>query len=152
MPVTRSRNGIHEMLALDQTNTARFLFGEDEPVTSPEIKGYHFAMDATDDNFPILVRQNEHPSGVSYSNSVQRLGIHKANAVCSCPLRPLLSIWQTRTSVNRARMAGQRLLRVIAPPARSRVSRQTQRCREPPLPSWQNRPSTRVRHTDSLWI
>lgn len=56
MPVTRSRNGMHEMLSLDQTNTARFLFGEEEGgTTSPDVNNY-LDMNATENNFPILVR------------------------------------------------------------------------------------------------
>jgi hypothetical protein len=68
MPVTRSRNGMHEMLALDQTNTARFLFGEDEGATSPDVKNY-LQMNATDDKFPILVRRDEYPGVVDLPNS-----------------------------------------------------------------------------------
>jgi hypothetical protein len=64
MPVTKSRNGMHEMLSLDQTNTARFLFGEEEGATSPEVNNY-LQMNATDDNFPILVRREEYPGLVS---------------------------------------------------------------------------------------
>jgi len=64
MPVTRSRNGMHEMLSLDQTNTARFLFGEDEGSTSPDVKNY-LQMNATDDKFPIHVRREEYPGVVS---------------------------------------------------------------------------------------
>ena len=64
MPVTRSRNGMHEMLSIDQTNTARFLFGEDEGATSPDVKSY-LQMNATEDKFPILVRRDEYPGLVS---------------------------------------------------------------------------------------
>ena len=64
MPVTRSRNGMHEMLSLDQTNTARFLFGEEENPSASDVKSY-LQMDATDDRFPILVRRDEHPGQVS---------------------------------------------------------------------------------------
>jgi hypothetical protein len=53
MPVTKSRNGMHD-LSLDQTNTARFLFGDDEEQLS-DAKSF-LQMNATDDNFPILVR------------------------------------------------------------------------------------------------
>jgi len=67
MPVTRSRNGMHEMLSLDQTNTARFLFGEDDGgATSPDVKSY-LQMNATEDKFPILVRRDEFPGVVSFS-------------------------------------------------------------------------------------
>ena len=62
MPVTKSRNGMHEMLSLDQTNTARFLFGEEEGTTS-DVKNY-LQMNATDDKFPILVRREDYPGVV----------------------------------------------------------------------------------------
>lgn len=55
---------MHEMLSLDQTNTARFLFGEEEGSTSPDVKNY-LQMNATDDKFPILVRRDEYPGVVS---------------------------------------------------------------------------------------
>jgi hypothetical protein len=64
MPVTKSRNGMHEMLSLDQTNTARFLFGDDESATpTPDVKNY-LQMNATDDNFPILVKRDGFPGVV----------------------------------------------------------------------------------------
>lgn len=51
MPATRSRNGLYDS-GLDQTNTTRFLFGDDEPSA--------FARGATpDNNFPTLVRHND---------------------------------------------------------------------------------------------
>jgi hypothetical protein len=71
MPVTRSRNGMHEMLSLDQTNTARFLFGEEDGATSPDVKNY-LQVNATDDNFPILVRREEYPGLVSTFTSSRR--------------------------------------------------------------------------------
>jgi hypothetical protein len=51
MPVTRSRNGLYD-INLDQTNTTRFLFGDDEPNalhrgTTPDV------------NFPTLVRRED---------------------------------------------------------------------------------------------
>lgn len=51
MPVTRSRTGFYDT-NLDQTNTTRFLFGDDEPhhLTS----GY-----APDESFPTLVRRDD---------------------------------------------------------------------------------------------
>ncbi|KAJ6783459.1 hypothetical protein PWT90_04364 [Aphanocladium album] len=51
MPVTRSKNGLYEV-NLDQTNTARFLFGEDEPSAFPR-------RDTPDHNFPTLVRRDD---------------------------------------------------------------------------------------------
>ncbi len=69
MPVTRSRNGMHEMLSLDQTNTARFLFGEEEGgTTSPDVTNY-LEMNTTDNNFPILVRNQDYPSQVCSLNA-----------------------------------------------------------------------------------
>lgn len=64
MPVTRSRNGMNEMLSLDQTNTARFLFGEEEGTTSPDVNNY-LDMNATADNFPILLQNRNNPSQAS---------------------------------------------------------------------------------------
>lgn len=64
MPVTKSRNGMHEMLSLDQTNTARFLFGEEEGSSTPDVSNY-LQMNTTDDKFPILVRRDEYPGLVS---------------------------------------------------------------------------------------
>ncbi|TQW00580.1 RNA-binding protein [Cordyceps javanica] len=51
MPVTKSKNGLYEV-NLDQTNTARFLFGEDEPSAFPR-------RDTPDHNFPTLVRRDD---------------------------------------------------------------------------------------------
>ncbi len=52
MPVTKSKNGLYEVNNLDQTNTARFLFGEDEPNAFPR-------RDTPDHNFPTLVRRDD---------------------------------------------------------------------------------------------
>ena len=57
MPVTKSRNGIQDMLALDKTNTARFLFGDEDNNGSSDPKSY---LHQTEDGFPILLR-GEHP-------------------------------------------------------------------------------------------
>lgn len=59
MPVTKTRSGMREM-ALDQTNTARFLFGDDDTPTSSGV-GNYLQMNATEDNFPILVRREDYP-------------------------------------------------------------------------------------------
>jgi hypothetical protein len=61
MPVTKSRNGLPD-LSLDQTNTTRFLFGDDEEHLS-DPKSF-LQMNATDDNFPILVRHKVSSSQV----------------------------------------------------------------------------------------
>lgn len=51
MPVTRSRNGLYDM-NLDQTNTTRFLFGDDEPKALPRGQ-------TPDESFPTLVRRED---------------------------------------------------------------------------------------------
>ncbi|UNI20202.1 hypothetical protein JDV02_006313 [Purpureocillium takamizusanense] len=51
MPVTRSRNGLYDM-NLDQTNTTRFLFGDEEP------KALHRGQ-TPDEHFPTLVRRED---------------------------------------------------------------------------------------------
>ncbi|TDZ31144.1 Pumilio domain-containing protein [Colletotrichum sidae] len=53
MPVTRSRTGLYGA-DLDQTGTARFLFGEED--ASGEHK---YGQGNTDDNFPTLVRRDD---------------------------------------------------------------------------------------------
>jgi len=83
MPVTKSRNGIRDMLALDQTNTTRFLFGDEEASTSTDPKSY-LQMHATDDNFPILVR-GEHPQKVNI-HIILDSSRSMLTALCSCPL------------------------------------------------------------------
>jgi len=50
MPVTRSRTGMYDV-GLDQTNTTRFLFGDEETNA-----GGHSGPDA---NFPTLVRHDD---------------------------------------------------------------------------------------------
>ncbi|OBT40346.1 hypothetical protein VE00_08460 [Pseudogymnoascus sp. WSF 3629] len=67
MPVTKSRNGIQDMLSLDQTNTTRFLFGDEDAGGPMDSKNY-LQMHATDENFPILVR-GEHPQNLSTSSA-----------------------------------------------------------------------------------
>ncbi len=52
MPVTRSRTGVYDA-SLDQTNTTRFLFGEDEP------SALGFGT-VPDENFPTLIRRDDH--------------------------------------------------------------------------------------------
>ncbi|KAL5352769.1 hypothetical protein ACLOAV_002717 [Pseudogymnoascus australis] len=67
MPVTKSRNGVQDMLSLDQTNTTRFLFGDEDAGGPMDSKNY-LQMHATDENFPILVR-GEHPQNLSTSSA-----------------------------------------------------------------------------------
>jgi hypothetical protein len=85
MPVTKSRNGMHE---LDQTNTARFLFGEEESSSTPDVKNY-LQMNTTDDKFPILVRRDEYPGLVSFHLFNQYVHL---TTICSSPLLRQLSI------------------------------------------------------------
>jgi hypothetical protein len=54
MPVTRSRTGLYDMGGLDQTNTTRFLFGDDD--SSGDTK---FGQGTSDDTFPTLVRRDD---------------------------------------------------------------------------------------------
>lgn len=77
MPVTKSRNGMQDMLSLDQTNTTRFLFGDEETPNSSDSKSY-LQMHATDDNFPILVR-GEHPQKSSISSAALDLASSHAS-------------------------------------------------------------------------
>lgn len=55
---------MHDILNQDPSNTTRFLFGEDDSVTSPDIKSY-LQMNTTEDNCPVLIRHNPGPSLVS---------------------------------------------------------------------------------------
>jgi hypothetical protein len=64
MPVTKSRNGMHDFLNQDPSNTTRFLFGEDDGATSPDVNKY-LQMNTTEDNFPVLVRRDEYPGLVN---------------------------------------------------------------------------------------
>src|SRR4051794_2890396 len=83
MPVTRSRNGIHDMTSIDQTNTARFLFGdENEGASTSDINNF-LKMNATDDKFPILVRRDYLPGVVSFLQYLHF--IVSLTATCSSP-------------------------------------------------------------------
>ncbi len=54
---------MQDMFSLDQTNTARFLFGEDEG-TAPDVNNY-LEMNTTDNKFPVLIRRDgEYPGMV----------------------------------------------------------------------------------------
>lgn len=54
MPVTKTRNGLYDLGVLDGTNTARFLFGDDDLGDS------RFAATTnTDESFPTLVRRDD---------------------------------------------------------------------------------------------
>ncbi|KYK61270.1 Armadillo-like helical [Drechmeria coniospora] len=65
MPVTKTRTGLYDM-NLDQTNTTRFLFGDDEP------NNVHRGQ-ILDDNFPTLVRREDPMSlsSINVSSSAQ---------------------------------------------------------------------------------
>jgi len=61
MPVTRSRTGLYD---LDQTNTTRFLFGDDEDASAGgDIK--HYQAVNPDESFPTLTRREGQPNMVS---------------------------------------------------------------------------------------
>lgn len=111
MPVTKSRNGMHEMF--DTNPTTSFLFGkEDDSATSPK----HY-MSATEDNFPTLVRQEQYPGKVSilFSNLFLPFSTD-LTARCSFPLRLQLSIWHCHNPLAQKRKAtaGLRFPRVTA--------------------------------------
>ncbi|RKF71683.1 putative rna-binding protein [Golovinomyces cichoracearum] len=77
MPVTKTRFGLREM-ALDQTNTARFLFGEEETPSSG-LSDY-LQVNATEENFPILVRREDYPSLLSTSSAALDLALSQPPA------------------------------------------------------------------------
>ena len=75
MPVTSSFNRKREsvpeysaVMGVGHINTTGFLFGDDdekptgqkESATSPDVNSY-LQMNTTDDNFPILIRNNHQP-------------------------------------------------------------------------------------------
>ena len=71
MPVTRSRTGFYDFSSLDQTNTTRFLFGEDEEhANNGETKMYkapNNVVPGRDESFPTLTRSEGQTNMVSYS-------------------------------------------------------------------------------------
>lgn len=69
MPVTKSRNGMNEMLSLDQTNTTRFLFGDEEG--TPDVNHY-LEVSGAENNFPTLVRHENYPGQVGLTRSAER--------------------------------------------------------------------------------
>lgn len=91
MPVTKSKNGLYEV-NLDQTNTARFLFGEDEPNAFPR-------RDTPDHNFPTLVRRDDQIVSFLFISSFcswlcSRNYLRGCYPV-SCQLLPAASWWCT---------------------------------------------------------
>lgn len=70
MPVTRSRTGFYD-LNLDQTNTTRFLFGDEDGPN--ELKQYQANM--ADDNFPTLTRLEGQPNLVGFVILVPQISI-----------------------------------------------------------------------------
>lgn len=64
MPVTKSRNGMHDVLSLDQTNTTRFLFGDDDSATPPPEPKNYAQMHTTENPFPTLTSNPGHPGMV----------------------------------------------------------------------------------------
>lgn len=105
MPVTKSRNGIQDMLSLDQTNTTRFLFGDEDAGGPMDSKNY-LQMHATDENFPILVR-GEHPQNVSPQIDLPLQTVLTAS--CSYPPHPLPLTWHLANPPPRNLLAGHRL-------------------------------------------
>lgn len=67
MPVTKTRPSFRD-LALDQINTARFLFGEEESTTKSGPNEF-LQVNANEENFPILVRREDYPNLVSLTNN-----------------------------------------------------------------------------------
>lgn len=70
MPVTRSRTGFYDV-NLDQTNTTRFLFGDED--ATHDVKYHQTAK--MDDNFPTLTRREDQPNMVS----------SEVFPICFCP-------------------------------------------------------------------
>ncbi|KAL1901392.1 hypothetical protein Sste5346_001797 [Sporothrix stenoceras] len=84
MPVTRSRTGFYDFSSLDQTNTTRFLFGEEEEhVANGETnKLYHQTANANvsalDESFPTLTRSEGQTNMFSASSAALDLA-HSQN-------------------------------------------------------------------------
>ncbi|SZF03304.1 unnamed protein product [Blumeria hordei] len=109
MPVTKSRSGLHE-ISLDQTNTTRFLFGEDDATTSGGISNY-LQMNATEDNFPILVRREDFPGLLSASSAALDLALSQSpgpepSGWSTLVNRHRPSLSQQNVSINRTRPNG----------------------------------------------
>ncbi|KAI1004792.1 Pumilio domain-containing protein [Podosphaera aphanis] len=79
MPVTKSRTGLHEM-QLDQTNTARFLFGEEEVATTSTRVDDYLQRNTNKHSFPILVRQDNFSDVLSASSAALDLALSKPSA------------------------------------------------------------------------
>jgi hypothetical protein len=64
MPVTRPKTGLYEQHNIDQTGTARFLFGDDEPFSAHR-------GNTPDQSFPTLVRREDQmvSSGLDFTCS-----------------------------------------------------------------------------------
>lgn len=67
MPVTRSRTGLYD---LDQTNTTRFLFGDEEEASAAN-ESKHYQPANPDGGFPTLTRREGQPNMVSLLPSVR---------------------------------------------------------------------------------
>ncbi|KHJ35245.1 putative rna-binding protein [Erysiphe necator] len=76
MPVTKTRPSFRDM-SLDQINTARFLFGEDESNTSSGANEF-LQVNATEENFPILVRREDYPNMLSASSAALDLALFQS--------------------------------------------------------------------------
>ncbi|CAK7198909.1 hypothetical protein SEUCBS139899_001577 [Sporothrix eucalyptigena] len=79
MPVTRSRTGFYDFSSLDQTNTTRFLFGEEEEhANNGETKMYQAANTAVsglDESFPTLTRSEGKTNMFSASSTALDLAL-----------------------------------------------------------------------------
>ncbi|POS82624.1 hypothetical protein EPUL_005148 [Erysiphe pulchra] len=93
MPVTKTRPSFRD-LALDQINTARFLFGEEESTTTSGANEF-LQVNANEENFPILVRREDYPNLLSASSAALDL------ALCKSPA-PESTTWNSYTNRHRS--------------------------------------------------
>ncbi|RKF62256.1 putative rna-binding protein [Erysiphe neolycopersici] len=93
MPVTKTRPSFRD-LALDQINTARFLFGEEESSSKSGANEF-LQVNANEENFPILVRREDYPNLLSASSAALDL------ALCQIPA-PESTTWNSYTNRHRS--------------------------------------------------
>ncbi|CAK7217417.1 hypothetical protein SBRCBS47491_003159 [Sporothrix bragantina] len=83
MPVTRSRTGFYDFSSLDQTNTTRFLFGEEEEhANNSENKMYkatNSAVPGRDESFPMLKRSEGQNNMFSASSTALDLALSQSH-------------------------------------------------------------------------
>lgn len=87
MPVTRSKSGFYDFSSLDQTNTTRFLFGEDEDHSNGESKLYQAnnTKSSLDENFPTLTRREGQPHMLSASSAALDLALAQLSNTDTAP-------------------------------------------------------------------